>query len=121
MISSKKLTSKAVTSNSMLPFSKLNSMLPSLWFRFNQPPHFSMFPYSMLFASINCRHQKAPYFKADIESKEGTGLTCWESFNLIKNYVSQIISNGPLCITLLEYNYNNITQPLLVADPSLGV
>ncbi len=33
---------------SMLPFSKLNSMLPSLWFRFNQPPHFSMFPYSMV-------------------------------------------------------------------------
>ncbi len=33
---------------SMLPFSKLNSMLPSLWFRFNQPPHFSMLPYSML-------------------------------------------------------------------------
>jgi len=32
---------------SMLPFSKLNSMLPSLWFRFNQPPHFSMLPYSM--------------------------------------------------------------------------
>jgi hypothetical protein len=27
---------------SMLPFSKLNSMLPSLWFGFNQPPHFSM-------------------------------------------------------------------------------
>jgi len=23
-------------------------MLPSLWFRFNQPPHFSMLPYSML-------------------------------------------------------------------------
>jgi len=42
---------------SMLPFSKINSMLPSLWFWFNQPPHFSMFPYSMLFASIleiNC-------------------------------------------------------------------
>jgi len=37
---------------SMLPFSKLNSMLPSLWFQFNQPEHFSMFPYSMLFASI---------------------------------------------------------------------
>jgi len=26
----------------MLPFLKLNSMLLSLWFRFNQPPHFSM-------------------------------------------------------------------------------
>jgi hypothetical protein len=26
----------------MLPFSKLNSMLPSLWFRFNQPPHVLM-------------------------------------------------------------------------------
>ena len=33
---------------SMLSFSKLNSVLPSLWFRFNQPPHFSMLPYSML-------------------------------------------------------------------------
>jgi len=32
------------------PFSKLNSMLPLLWFRFNKPQSFSIFPYSMLIA-----------------------------------------------------------------------
>ena len=51
---------------SMLPFSKLNSMLPSLWFRCNQPPHFSMFPYSMLFASI--QNERKHIFAASLDS-----------------------------------------------------
>ncbi len=38
---------------SMLLFSKLNSMLPSLCFRFNKPQSFSIFPYSMLNAFPN--------------------------------------------------------------------